>query len=76
MYIMLRAAIAAVSIANIGPAYAEGTVANTRFTQVPGVVAQARPQDSPLIATAPNGHASRSNATTWLFPPVGKYLAQ
>ena len=41
MLIIARAAIAAVSIANIGPAYAEGTVANTRFTQVPGVVAQA-----------------------------------
>ena len=36
------------------------------------MVAQARPQDSPLIATAPNGHASRSNATTWLFPACRK----
>ena len=44
MKIMLRAAIAALSIASIGSAIAgegEGTVANTQFTEVPGVVAQA-----------------------------------
>ena len=48
MKIMLRAALAAASIASIGSAYAgegEGVVSNTRFTEIPGVVAQApRPE--------------------------------
>ena len=44
MKIMLRAAIAALSFASIGSAYAgeiEGIQANTLFTQLPGVIAQA-----------------------------------
>jgi hypothetical protein len=78
MNTVLRAAIVAASLASIGPAYAgegEGTVANTRFTEIPGVVAQAPAQNVPPVATAQNGQASRSNAT-WLFPPIGKYLAR
>jgi hypothetical protein len=77
MKIMLRAAIAAMSLASIGSAYAgegEGTVANTRFTEIPGVVAQAPVQNAPPVATAQNGKAvqtyvTRSGRGTWLFPP-------
>jgi hypothetical protein len=79
MNIILRAAIVAVSLGTIGPAYAgggDGGVARTRVTEVPGVVAQAPTESVPLLATAQNGQVSRSNGTTWLFPPIGKYLAQ
>jgi hypothetical protein len=75
MSIMLRAALAAVSLANIAPAYAgegQGTSANTRFTEIPGVVAQVPAQTAP---TAQNGQSRRSNET-WLFPPIGQYLPQ
>ena len=44
MKIMLRAAFAALSIASIGTAYADGgdgPIANTQFTEIPGVIAQA-----------------------------------
>jgi hypothetical protein len=45
------------------------------------VVAQAPVQNAPLVATAQNGqtmetYVSGSNRTTWMFPPIGKYLAQ
>jgi hypothetical protein len=84
MRIMLRAAMAALSIASIGSAYADsgdGVVANTQFTEIPGVVAQAPVQNMPLVAATADGQAvqtyeSHANRTTWLFPPVGKYLAQ
>jgi hypothetical protein len=84
MKIMLRAAMAAISIATIGSAYAgegEGTAANTLFTEIPGVVAQAPVQNAPLVATAQDGRVmqtdvSGSNRTTWVFPPIGKYLAE
>ncbi len=77
MNIMLRAAIAAASLASIGSAYAgegEGTVANTLFTEIPGVVAQAPVQNAPSVATAQNGQAihtyvTQSSHGTWLFPP-------
>ena len=77
MKIMLRAALAAASIASIGSAYAgEGVVSNTRFTEIPGVVAQAPAQNAPAVATAQNGQAvpvyvTRSNQGTWLFAPNG-----
>ena len=77
MYIILRAAIVAVSLGTIGPAYAgDGVVANTRVTEVPGAVAQAPTQSIPLVETAQNGRVSRSNGSAWIFPPIGKYLAQ
>ena len=84
MRIILRAAMAALSIASIGSAYADGgdgVVPNTEFTEIQGVVAQAPVQSAPLVATAQDGQAdqtygSHANRTTWLFPPVGKYLAQ
>ncbi|MGA9015551.1 MAG: hypothetical protein WB509_23925 [Acetobacteraceae bacterium] len=77
MKILLRAAIAAVSIASIGSAIAgegEGPVANTRFTEVPGVVARAAVQNSPSVATAQNGqiveaYVTQSSYGTWVFPP-------
>jgi hypothetical protein len=77
MKIMLRAAIAALSFASIGSAYAgegDGTVANSFFTELPGVVAQAPVQNAPAIATAQNGqvvHAYVANSSrgTWLFAP-------
>jgi hypothetical protein len=80
MKIMLRAALAVAGIASIGSAYAgegEGVVANTQFTQIPGVVARAPAQNAPAaVATAQNGrsvqvYATRSNQGTWLFPPNG-----
>jgi hypothetical protein len=78
MKIMLRAAIAALSFASIGSAIASegdgGTVANTFFTELPGVVAQAPVQNAPAIATAQNGQAvhayvANSSRGTWLFQP-------
>jgi hypothetical protein len=77
MKIAIRAAIAALSIASIGSAYAgdgEGTAANTQFTEIPGVIAQAPEQNAPVFANAQNGQAlhayvARSSHGTWLFPP-------
>jgi hypothetical protein len=63
MKIMLRAAIAALSIASIGPALAdggEGPVANTQFTELPGVVAQAQVPNAPTYAQ--NGQAQTRQA--------------
>ena len=78
MKILLRAAIAAASISSIGPASAgegEGAVANTFFTELPGVVAQSPVQNAPAVVTARNGmtvHAYVANANhgTWLFAPA------
>ncbi len=78
MNTMLRAAIVAVSLASKRPAYAEqdeGTVAGTRLAEFPGEGAQSLAQNAPQVATARNAHASRPNGA-WLFPPIGKYLAQ
>ena len=80
MRIMLHAALAAASIASIGSAYADqgaDIAANTRFTEIPGVVAQAPAQNAPAVATtAQNGRAvpvyvTRSSQGTWLFAPDG-----
>ena len=79
MKIMLRAALAAASIASIGSAYAgegEGIHVNTRFTDIPGVVARAPAQYAPAIATAQSArvvpvYVTRSNQGTWLFTPNG-----
>ncbi len=75
MKTMLLAAAAALSF-GIGSAYASegGQVANTFFTSLPGVIAQAPVQNAPAVATAQNGQAARayvtqSNHGTWLFPP-------
>jgi hypothetical protein len=77
MRIMLRATMAALSLASIGSASAgegEGTHANTLFTEIPGVVAQAPVRNVPPAASQ-NGQAihvygihSRGQGT-WLFAP-------
>jgi hypothetical protein len=78
MKTMLLAAAAALSL-SAGAAYANegGPEANTFFTELPGVVAQA---DVPNAATyAQNGQAAhgygvystQSSRGTWLFPPTG-----
>ena len=77
MRIMLRAAMAAVSIASVGSAQAgesDGGVANTLFTSLPGVIAQAPVQHAPTVGTAQNDQAvhvyvTQSSHGTWLFPP-------
>jgi hypothetical protein len=74
---VLRAATMALSF-GIGSAYAgdgDGSMADTQFTEIPGVIAQARMQNAPLIATARNGLATHAFVTrsqhegVWLFPP-------
>jgi hypothetical protein len=73
--LLLRAVLAALSIANISTAYASegGQVANTFFTSLPGVIAQAPAQIAPAAATAQNGqvhaYVAQSNHGTWLYPP-------
>jgi hypothetical protein len=76
MRTMLLAAAAALSV-GMGSAYADqgdGTQANTLFTELPGVVAQAPVTQAPSVATAQNGQAvqtwvTQSSHGTWLFPP-------
>ena len=76
MKTMLLAAAAAFSL-GVGSAYADGgdgPAANTQFTEVPGVIAQATVQNAPSVATAQNGQAvqayvTQSSRGTWLFPP-------
>ncbi len=78
MKTMLLAAATALSL-SAGIAYADqgdGTVANTRFTEIPGVVAQAQVPNASAVATAQNGQAVHAYAThsargTWLFVPNG-----
>ena len=77
MRIMLRAALAAISIGSISPAFADsegGTVANSYFTSLPGVVAQARAQNAPSVSIDRSGqsvgaYVTNSSHGTWLFPP-------
>ena len=77
MKTMLRAALVAISIGSISPAFAEsegGAVANSYFTSLPGVVSQAPVQRVPSAATAQSGQAvqtwvTQSSHGTWLFPP-------
>ncbi len=76
MKTMILAAAAALSL-GVGSAYAgdgEGPAANTQFTEIPGVVAQAQVPNAPAVATAQNGRAvstfvTQSNHGTWLFAP-------
>jgi hypothetical protein len=87
MRTMIIAAAAAVSLA-AGSAYADGgdgTVANSQFTELPGVVAQAQVPNAPAYAQdgqatqqAQNGQGTHSNPVPsrgpWLFPPLSKYF--
>jgi hypothetical protein len=84
MKTMLLAAAAALSI-GVGSAYADGgdgAIANTYFTELPGVVAQAQVPDAPVYAQsgqaqsqqAQNGqgvhaYVTQSSHGTWLFAP-------
>jgi hypothetical protein len=76
MKTLLLAAAAALSL-GASAAYAgdgSGPAANTFFTQLPGVIAQAPIQNAPSVATAQNGQAvhtyvTNSSRGTWLFPP-------
>ena len=76
MKTMFLAAAAALTL-GIGSAYAgdgEGPVANTQFTEIPGVVSQAPVQNVSPEATAQNDQATqtyvvRSNRGTCLFAP-------
>jgi hypothetical protein len=85
MKTMLLAAAAALSLA-VGSAYADGgdgPAANTFFTELPGVVAQAQVPNAPVYAQK-NGQAqtqeaqseqtvhtyvTQSSHGTWLFAP-------
>ena len=61
MKLLLRTALLAASIGSIGTAYAdggEGPAANTYFTELPGVIAQAPTQDNNAYAANRNGPAS------------------
>ena len=83
MSILLRAALAAVSIGSITPAIAGegGPNPNTVSAELPGVIAQAPAQNVPSFATAQNGQLTvqaetQPGRSLWLFPPIGKYLDQ
>ena len=73
MTIAIRAAIAILSIASIGSAYADssgGTIPNTFFTQLPGVAEKLPMQNVPAAATAPDGahaYVTQSRRGTWLY---------
>ena len=76
MRTLLRAAIAALSVASISPAIAgegEGTIANTQFTELPGVVAPRSLAGASLTAVvqdlrSPNVLATQSDPVVSLFP--------
>ena len=82
MRTMLIAAAAGLSLAASTAAYADGgdgPAANSFFTELPGVVAQADVPNASAYAQnrqAQNGqgvhvYVSRSNQGTWLFAPNG-----
>src|ERR1700754_1456594 len=85
MRTMLLAAAAGLSLAASTAAYADsgdGPAANTLFTELPGVVAQADvPNASDYAQTRQIQPQQAQNApkpshSQWLFPPIGKYLDQ
>ena len=68
------------TLSAFGVAYAgegEGVVPNTRFTELPGVVAELPAQENShasMVANAPStpstqSFVTRSRQGTWLFPP-------
>ena len=73
--LMRVSAIAAVGLAGIGSAYADGpggTLPNTFFTQLPGVAPTLPVRHVPAIGTVQDGQvtqafAAQSNRGTWLF---------
>jgi hypothetical protein len=73
--LVLRAATMVLSL-GIGTAYAgDGTVANTLFSEILGVVPQAPMQTAPSVGTAQYGRAIHAYSTrsqhegVWLFAP-------
>jgi hypothetical protein len=76
MKTLFLAAAAALSL-GAGAAYASegGPVANTFFTELPGVIAQAPAQDVPSVARAQSGQVAHVYVTrsqgqgTWLTQP-------
>lgn len=81
MKIMFRAAFGALSIASIGSAYANegvaGQIANTMFTEIPGVIAQVPAQSAQPAATAQSGQAVHTFVTNsgrgYWFPAGSHY---
>jgi hypothetical protein len=86
MKTMLLAAAAALSL-GVGSAYADGgdgPAANTFFTELPGVVAQAQVPNAPAYAqngqttqqaqNAQGAHSTQLGHGPWLFPPLNKYF--
>ena len=75
MTIAIRSAIAILSIASFGTAYADsvgGTLPITFFNQLPGVAEKPPMQNVPAAATAQDGahaYVTQSRHGTWLFPP-------
>ena len=74
MKTMIIAAAAALSIGSAFAGEDGGINANTEFTDLPGVIAQAPVQNAPAVATAQNGQAvqayvAQSSHGTWLFAP-------
>ena len=73
MNIAIRAAIAILSIASFGTAYADsvgGTLPITFFNQLPGVAEKPPVQNVPAAATTPDGthaYVTQSRHGTWLF---------
>jgi hypothetical protein len=76
-FVLLRAAIAAVSIGSIPPAIA-GEGGPNPNTELPGLIAQAPAQNVPSIDATQPGQAvqtyTQSGRSPWLVPPIGKYL--
>lgn len=72
-------AVTAVFSLGVGAAFAEsegGPAANTRFTEMRGVVAEAPAQHAPAAAMAQNGpsvqaYATQTGGGAWLFAPNG-----
>ena len=68
-------AIAAVGLASIGSAYADGpggTIPNTFFTQLPGVAPTTPVRNVPAVRTdgqATVAYVAQSHRGTWLFAP-------
>jgi hypothetical protein len=70
MLILLRAAIAAVSLASIGSAY--GADSQVDASRRPAVILQLS-QQPPAASEQPVSR--QSGRSPWLFPPIGRYLA-
>ena len=78
MKLLLRTALLAASIGSIGPAYADGgdgPAANTFFTELPGVIAQAPTQDNHAYAANQDGSAGASQRRPTVVVPLSHWGA-